>query len=306
MTMWPEGKKFAFTIIDDTDNSTIENVGPVYKFLNDCGILTTKSVWVYPPRDKFTGSSLSNEDYLKFVKNLDELGFEIALHNVGSGQFTRDEILQGLDDFKTLMGFYPKMHINHSSNKDNIYWGDKRYTVLNYLIKLIYGKKRRYYGDEPDSTYFWGDMSKKHIKYIRNHVFGGINTLKYDPQMPYRVKNKEEYSNFWFSSSDAHTVEEFNDLISEENIKSLEYEQGCCIVYTHFASGFVKDGILNEDFQNKMLKLSKKDGWFVPATTILDYLFERKNEEYASNAYLSRLDMLWLKDRVIKKFKYNR
>lgn len=42
---WPDGKRFAFTIFDDTDHQTLENVPPVYDFLSDLGLRTTKSVW---------------------------------------------------------------------------------------------------------------------------------------------------------------------------------------------------------------------------------------------------------------------
>jgi hypothetical protein len=34
---WPGGKKFAFTIIDDTDNGTVSNLKPVYDLLNELG-----------------------------------------------------------------------------------------------------------------------------------------------------------------------------------------------------------------------------------------------------------------------------
>ncbi len=30
---WPLNKDFAFTIIDDTDNSTVQNIKPIYDFL---------------------------------------------------------------------------------------------------------------------------------------------------------------------------------------------------------------------------------------------------------------------------------
>jgi len=42
---WPEGKKFAFTVFDDTDLSTLGNVREIYSFLMDHGFRTTKSVW---------------------------------------------------------------------------------------------------------------------------------------------------------------------------------------------------------------------------------------------------------------------
>jgi hypothetical protein len=42
---WPEGKRFAFTVFDDTDGMTMLNGPPIYDFLADLGFLTTKSVW---------------------------------------------------------------------------------------------------------------------------------------------------------------------------------------------------------------------------------------------------------------------
>jgi hypothetical protein len=42
---WPNNKDFAFTIIDDTDNSTVSNVKPIYNLLADLGLKTTKTVW---------------------------------------------------------------------------------------------------------------------------------------------------------------------------------------------------------------------------------------------------------------------
>ena len=42
---WPGGKDFAFTIFDDPDLQTVDNVGQVYSFLLDLGFLATKAVW---------------------------------------------------------------------------------------------------------------------------------------------------------------------------------------------------------------------------------------------------------------------
>ena len=42
---FPEGRKFAFTILDDTDDATVENVRPVYDLLTELGFRTTKTVW---------------------------------------------------------------------------------------------------------------------------------------------------------------------------------------------------------------------------------------------------------------------
>ena len=306
--IWPNGHSFAFTIVDDTDNSTIENIKPVYELLKECGILSTKTLWVYPSRDGiFTGDCLQDKKYLSFVKGLHKEGFELGSHGVGSGSFNRKEIISGFNLYFKLIGQYPKVHANHAGNPDLIYWGYERFVhPLRWLYRLK--QNENYLGSHKDSPYFWGDISKKHIQYMRNRVINDINTTRFDKYMPYKEKNKSEYSNYWFSSSDGHTVEEFNDLLSEKNIQRLEKEGGACIVYTHFSSGFVDaDGSINEQFKETIQRISKKNGWFVPASTLLDYLIKEKQRgRYLSYFQALCLDVLWLYDRVIKKIKYNR
>ena len=304
---WPLNKDFAFTIIDDTDNATLQNIAPVYDHLRSKSFKTTKTVWVYPPKDSFVGDTIQDPDYLSFLLDLENHGFEIQMHNVGSGEFTRPKIIEGLNIFKESFGRFPSMHINHSFNPDNIYWGYKRFgIILKSLIKLFKGKSRLFFGDEKESTYFWGDLSKKHIKYIRNRVFNGINTLRMDPEMPYKEPNKP-YSNYWFSSSDGHTLEEFNDITNNLNIDKLKKEKGLSIIYTHFASGFVdSEGQLNATFKKNMDYLSKQNGWFVPASEILDYLLSQKQNDNTNSLYINKLDFRWLFDRIKKRLKYER
>ena len=304
---WPLNKEFAFTIIDDTDYSTIENVKPIYEYLKRKNIKTTKTVWVYPSRNTFTGQTIQDNDYLEFLLKIESEGFEIQLHNVGSGNFKRNEIIQGFNIFKKTFDRYPTLQINHSSNPDNIYWGYKRYgIILRFLVKLFKGKTRRFYGDEIEKDYFWGDLSKKHIKFIRNRVFNGINTLNYDPLMPFKEKNKK-YSNYWFSSSDGHTVEEFNNLINKKNIDKLKNKNGLCIVYTHFACGFLEqNGEINRTFKENIDYLASQNGWFTPASEILNYLLKSRGNSNVNVFYINLLDLKWLSNRIIKKIKYRR
>jgi len=303
---WPNDKKFAFSIVDDTDLSTLESVKPVYEYLANSGLRTTKTVWVYPSRDHYTGDTLQDAGYLAFVKDLQSKGFEIALHNIGSGRFSRAETLAGLEFFKANLGQYPNMQINHGNNPDNIYWGYKRYLPpLRWLMKLS-PLHRVASGEEPDSELFWGDAHKQHITYIRNHTFNGINTASYDPLMPYRDKRKERFSNYWFSSSDAHTVTEFNALLTPSSLDHLESTGGLCIAYTHLHSGFVEqDGALNSTFKRTIDDLSSRDGWFVPASEILDYLRENCGRgEFASYAHLQKLDLVWVFERIAKELRF--
>jgi len=308
MIKWPGNKLFAFTIVDDTDRSSVETVKPVYDLLYQNRIRTTKTVWVYPPRDNYTGQCLEDEDYRNFVQDLVEQGFEIALHNVGSGQFSREEILSGLDKFAALLGHYPKMQINHSNNPDNIYWGYKRFVApLAWLFRLSAAHTIAS-GEEENSKLFWGDAHKQHIRYTRNHVFNGINTLSYDTRMPYRVKHKNQYSNFWFSSSDAHTVREFNALTSPKALDLLQKSGGLCIAYTHFNSGYTnQDGELEPDFCSRITDLASRGGWYAPASEILDHLQTQAHRgETASYPQLLKLDIRWAVDRLAKESRIRR
>ncbi len=93
--------------------------------------------------------------YLGFILDLKKKGFEIALHNVGSGSYLRNEIKKGIEEFRDKIGNYPSTHVNHSANFDNIYWGAKRFQFpFNILYDFFNNKK--YYGDERDPpSFFW-------------------------------------------------------------------------------------------------------------------------------------------------------
>lgn len=307
MIKWPQNKKFAFTIVDDTDKVSVQNVKPVYEYLYKSGIITTKTVWGLGSRDQYGGQSLSDNEYKEFIKDLSNKGYEIAFHGAGSGDFNREEVLQSLNLINEVVGYYPTLHANHAHNSDNLYWGSKRFSFpINYIYNFIRMVTKRKnivsLGDKENSHAFWGDFSKKNIKYIRNRVYSGLNTIEVDKYMPYKEKSKEKFSNYWFSSSDAYDCNAFIKLLSKENIDKLVDENGCAIIYTHFAYGFVdENGNLNEEFKNCIDYLSNQNGWFAPATKILDFIKSKRNIEYISNIKSLYLDIIWFKERLIRK-----
>lgn len=299
--VWPGGHDFAFTIVDDTDGATVKNTKPVYDYLISHGLLTTKTCWVYPSRDEvYTGQCLQDSDYLSFLLYLRDSGVELAFHNAGSGGFKRAETLRALEEYKEKLGAYPKLHINHSNNTENVYWGANRFSPA---VKAIYTLGRsgiRSLGSDSGSEYFWGDFVKEHIKYIRNRTFNETNTLKVDPRLVYRETGKDEYSNYWFSSSDGMRLSAFLKLLSREKVDRMIAEHGCCIVYSHLAYDFVgENGSLNEDFKRTIDYISSKNGWFVPASDILDYVLA--DREYPpSKTYETKMDFKWLLQRMAK------
>lgn len=305
---FPNDKKFAFTIIDDTDDAFLKGISKIYDILYQNGLKTTKTVWVYPPRDitESKGDSLQNPEYLAFIRKILDQGFEIGLHNAGSGDYKRDEIIEGLDFFNEKLGFYPQLHINHSYNKDNVYSGSKRFTFpLNLIVKKLYSKYDTFYGDVPSSEFFWGDLHKKHIKYARNFEIDNINTIKVVPDMPYREKRFDEYANYWFASTFSPNQWVFNHIVNKKSIDRLEAEGGICILYTHLGY-YTPYGKVDNGFREMIEYIGKKEGWFVPVSDILDFLL-RQNDN--SGKYLplfsqKRIELHSLLTRI--KYRYLR
>jgi hypothetical protein len=295
---WPQGKRFAFTVFDDTDLSSPGNFEAVYDCLSDLGFRTTKSVWPTSgsyrrPKD-IQGSTCEDPDYLKYVLELQRRGFEIAFHNSFDLALPREEIRAALDQFKKLFGHDPRSMSNHASSEEGIYWGSAR---LSGLARLLYGLKqglsRHHQGHLSGKPYFWGDLCRERVEYVRNFVYSDINTLNVCPQMPYHDP-KRPYVSQWFASTEGPKIDTYLQALSDENQDRLEEQGGACIMYTHFAAGFQSDGKLNSEFRRLMTRLSQKNGWFVPVSELLDYIRKQRGEHVITSWEREMLQWKWL------------
>jgi hypothetical protein len=270
---WPGVARFAFTICDDTDNATVANVKPVYDLIAELGLLTTKTVWVFPPDPEhgFTGECLQDEPYREFVLSLRDRGFGIALHGVRSGDSSREEIEEGLARFTEILGFPPSIHVNHAQNRDNIHWGNAWLPTWRRLFGAP-DPAQEFEGDRLGSPHFWGDLLGKSVRYVRGRTFRHIDTLRMDPWTPCHLP-RFPYVPQWFSSSDGSNADRFVALLTEKNLDLLEEGGGACIVYTHFASGFTDSkGKVREDVRDALTRVAARSGWFVPVEDLLDHL----------------------------------
>jgi hypothetical protein len=275
---WPDGKRFAFTIVDDTDFATLASVRPIYDLLRDLGFRTTKTVWpLRATRDPFTGGdSLEDDDYRAWVQELRDAGFEIALHGVADHGSPRAEVEKGLARFRDVVGQDPRMHINHYGQDENLYWGpdrfDQPFRALYSALQRVRGGGERFHGHEEGSPWFWGDLAKERVTYVRNLTFSRIDTLAADPVMPYHDPRRP-WVNWWFSSSDAGTRKRFVRILREGNQDRLARSGSACVLYTHFgANGFVERGRVDPEVARLLERLAALDGWFVPASDLLDHV----------------------------------
>jgi hypothetical protein len=300
---WPDGKKFAFTVFDDPDHQTLAQGKMVYSFLADLGFRTTKAVWPLSPlrETNSQGETCANREYLADAIALQKLGFEIGYHNATPHSVTRSETIQALDLFKTYFGHYPSAMANHY-NEEAIYWGPAR---LSGICRRIYSlvtlgqTENRHFGHVEKHPSFWGDICRERIRYCRNFVYAEINTLAACPWMPYHDPARP-YVNAWFSSSEGANCPSFLKTVSEANQDSLEEEGGACIMYAHFGHGFVDAGALDARFRNLMTRMSRKRGWFVPVSVLLDYLVERNGEILIADGQRRNLETKWLRDKMLR------
>lgn len=278
---FPDGRTFAFTIMDDTDVSTLENVGPIYRLLAELGFRTTKTVWPFAHTEGHSNfrdsDTLEREAYVEFAHWLASAGFEIAYHGASMESSRRARTQRGLERFRALFGSAPRVYANHAYNQENLYWGTGR--IDDALLRAIYARTEGrppgfYQGHVPGSEWWWGDLATE-LTYVRNLTFADINTLRHNPSMPYHDPRRAVVQR-WFSASDAESVHEFNELINPSAQARLQREGGVCIVATHLGKGFVSGGAVHARTEALLRQLAARPGWFVPIGELLDWLASQR------------------------------
>ena len=304
---FPGGARFAFTVIDDTDVATVENVQPVYRLLESLGMRTTKTVWPMRcpegSRNFWLSETMDDTHYQDFVVDLRARGFEIAFHGATMETSTRERTARALERFRSVFGAPPRVHANHSYNRENLYWGAGR--LDDPALRLLYGRvfgqgAQLYEGHRPGSPYWWGDLCVEQIEYVRNLTFSEINVLRVNPSMPYRDPIRP-YVRWWFSAADAEDVDEFNVLLRPENQRRLEAEGGVCIVATHLGKGFGSAGKPHPETRRLLELLAGRNGWFPPVGELLDWLRARQAGDGLPAGEWRRMQWRWARDLLARR-----
>ncbi len=303
---FPEGRRFAFTIIDDTDVAHVENVRPVYRLLEQLGMRTTKTVWGTScpegSRDYSGSETLEDPAYRDFVIGLRNQGFEIGWHGATMESSVRERTVEGLERFRETFGTYPRTYANHALNRENLYWGPER--LDSRILKALYGRFPHgpgyFEGHREDSPYWWGDLCAKHVDFVRNLTFNEINLLRVNPSLPYHDPARP-LVRWWFSAADAEGYAEFNELLRPANQERLKREGGICIVATHFGKGFVRDGTVHPRTRTLLETLATPDGWFPPVSELLDWLVARRSDRGIPKREWERMQWRWALDLVRRK-----
>lgn len=300
---WPEGKSFAFTVFDDPDAQSYEDGCVVYGFLADRGFRTTRGVWPAPAvrTPNSGGETCDHARYRRHTRDLQAIGFEIGYHNATKHSSTREETIRGLDAFRAYFGQDPSAMANHY-NEEAIYWGDARLSPplrSVYRLATLWRTSGVHFGEIEGHAAFWGDVCRERIQYCRNFVFGDVDTLAACPWMPY-YDPLRPFVRGWYASSEASHVNRMKELLSEANQDRLEASGGACIVYTHFGHGYVEGGTLHPRVAALLTRLSRKNGWFVPVSTLLNHLQQHQGERTISERQRHTLERRWLSQKLLR------
>ena len=307
---FPDGKRFAFTIMDDTDVATVENVEPVYRLLDRLGMRATKTVWplACPEGSADFGESQTLEDpeYRRFVCDLRRRGFEIASHGATMASSMRERTVAGLERFHALFGAYPRVHANHAMNRENLYWGSHRFDdrTLRLAFRGGRGVPGGYYGGHVrGSPYWWGDLCAARITYVRNFTFNALDVSRINPSMPYHDPRRPLVP-LWFSAADAESAVEFNELLRPDRIARLERDGGVCIVATHLGKGYVSGGRIDPTTQMRLEALARRPGWFPTVSELLDWLRKQRDVVTLPAAEWRAMQWRWARDLVARKCRH--
>ena len=238
---WPDGAAFAFTIFDDSDLATLDNVVPVYDLLRDLGLRTTKSVWAVTGDGvaRFGGATCDDPAYRDWTLGLQDAGFEIGSHGASSVTSPREEVRRSLDRFREIYGHDPHALANHSGCRESIYWGEARVSGtarLAYNLMTRFRMRGTFRGHLEGDPLFWGDLCHERVRYVRNFTYADMNTLAACPVMPYS-RPAATLRQRLVRLLRGRRCQRLQRCLSEASQERLEAEGGACIMYTHFASG---------------------------------------------------------------------
>jgi hypothetical protein len=148
------------------------------------------------------------------------------------------------------------------------------------------------------SAYFWGDVARDKVRYVRSFAFARLDTGRISPGGPYRDATTP-WVNMWFNTSDAPDVDAFKRLVTEEGIDRLRSRESYTIISTHLGKGFVQNGQVDPRVEEVLRYVADLDGWFVPVSTLLDHLVDAHGENLMRGPARWRLESAHIVDRVL-------
>ncbi len=271
---WPY--RAGFCITDDTDAATTASVRVVYDALDRLDLKATKTVWPFEPVEPcgipatpastLRGVTLEDPAYRAYCRHLASRGFEIALHGASAGNNRRERTRAAFEQLEGEFG-NAGTYICHSKNADNIYWEEKVAPNAPTRRLLALYSRHRCFGEEEGSPYFWGDVCREKVRWIRLFRTRSTDTLAVDPTMPYFEPGKP-FVRGWFTA----TKRSFHDCTTPEALDRLAEGHGLTVLY-QYLHRYADGASIDPTFHADAARLAA-DGRIVSDTTanVLDRL----------------------------------
>jgi peptidoglycan/xylan/chitin deacetylase (PgdA/CDA1 family) len=292
LNLYPDGHAFAFTIVHDADSAYSLRLAPLFEEFDALNLKITAtlfvswadwehggqiwSTWAAAPgsRAAFFGPQavpLVDPHEREFYLALASRGHEIGMHTASDSSDTTEDLERAFVYFSQVFGHPPTIYVEHSSksNKETLQnqGGDPKSKY--YSAEILNRYRPWVWVDGP-----MGLPSPQERYYFDLADFQGP-PFNDEASKRYGIAKVFMRTGRWKDSNG----DGFLEWYSKVNIDTLERDRGVALVYTHLNEKWLdaKTERMREPLRDRLRYIASKNGWFVPAGTILDRIALMKN-----------------------------
>ncbi len=294
LNLYPDGHTFAFTIVHDADSAYSLRLAPLFDEFDADRLKITVTAFVFwadwAKKHKIwsrwvapIGSAqafldpfavpLADPAERAFYLGLAARGHEVGMHTATDTSDTTEVLAQAFVFFKEIFGHPPTVYVEHSgtSNKETLENQGSNPRSAYYSLGIL----NRY------RPWVWvdGDMG---LPRNADPQYFDLAATKGAPftdaaARHYGIPKVFMRTGKWKSADG----DGFLQWYSQTNIDALEAHRGLALVYTHLNEKWVdpRTRKIRDPLRDRLRYLTSKDGWFVPAGTILDRIELMKKVE---------------------------
>lgn len=289
---FPDGYAFGFTIVQDADGAYSRRLEPLFEVFDELGFKITATAFVFwgdwaedgavwrvwreaePVDREFFAPQcvpLVDDQERDFYRSLAAQGHEIGMHTPSDTSSTREDVIRAFEFFTQSLGCHPAVYVEHRVS-----------TKRDAQAREGSDTKSPYYNTDllnSSGAWVWIDDDQG-VPHNRRREFYDIlaangSPFNYSAAQRYGIRKAFLRTGRWKEGDG----DGFLSWYSEDHIDALERNRGLALVYTHLDKGWL-------DFQTRKMRpaikdrlayLASKNGWFVPAGTILDRLLAVQN-----------------------------
>jgi hypothetical protein len=289
---YPEGHRFAFTIVQDADSAYSRRLAPVFDEIDALKMKITVTLFVFWAEWAHGGQSMNEwlshatpaQSFFRpvavplvdpaeraFYLSLAVRGHEIGMHSASETSDTTAQTERAFAYFTQVFGHSPTVYVEHS-HKNN------KEALINE-------------GADPRSPYYNLEILRRYHPWVWLNDPLGLprpeNPRYFDlfsiPGGPFNAELSRRYglSKVFMRTGVAGQADGdgFLSWYSPANIDLLERDRGLALVYMHLDKKWldVATQKMREPLRERLRYLAHKNGWFAPAGRILDRLLLMKN-----------------------------